>query len=222
MEATEQLQLLRVVEVVDGERADDRVPGLLARQRVGEVGLDVAHPLAEGRARLLEHPGGAVVQGQLGVRVGGEDVAGEEAGAGAEVEHAADVPPGQAERLDGGPVEGVVVGHDAAADGLVLGRDSVKLGDRSSAHGVQDNRQTSVMSDRLGEEGRWVICPPWPRRRHPRSPASPFARAPSSACAKSPPPASRWSCSTTTSTSRPSTSSIPSTPTRRHSRRCRG
>jgi hypothetical protein len=69
--------------------------------------------------------------------VRGGDVRGEQTGAGAEVEHAPDLAPGEAECRDRGSVEGVVVGHDAPALGFVAGRSDVKVLHRVVCHDVQ-------------------------------------------------------------------------------------
>ena len=87
MDAREQRLLAGVVQVVDRQRGHHRVPRP-ARQRVGEVGDDVAGRVAEDGARLLEHRSGTVEQRHLGVRMRAQHLAGEQAGARAEVEHA--------------------------------------------------------------------------------------------------------------------------------------
>ena len=76
--AGEEVALARVVEVVDRQGRDDRVPRPRG-QRIAEVAHDVRRALAEALAGLREHGAGAVEQGELRRREGLRDEAREQA-----------------------------------------------------------------------------------------------------------------------------------------------
>ena len=142
VDAGEQVALAGVVEVVDGQRRDDRVERT-GRQPVGEI-ADVGRPaVAQALASLLEHCGRGVEHVQLGGRVGSGDLGAQQAGARPEVEDALRGGRAERDRLDRRVVEAVVRGDQAPARGVVV--DGVGVEDLRCAR-VHHNEQLYVIT----------------------------------------------------------------------------